>query len=706
MNNLSTNTRFAAFITLLSIWFLFLNGIRGHARPVDADSISIWLSDTIQVGDRCEWLIKKNLEVMYSDPLQGLKIVAQLQKLAESAQDKKYEALAHKQFSACYILSGNLHKALAHCDSGIIAAKKLGNDTIIAEISVNKGIVLERLGRISQSIAVLKENINRSRRLKMLDNELSSIQNLLQSYALHNKEKEAIELAVNTLTRHPGLDSLTAIRGIEAALGSIFFNQQNYTKAEYYLQRFLDASLKYHDEFSQIPAYANLSQVAFMQRDFIKAVTLQNKALAIATKNKVHYYTGLLNNAMGNIYLEMGHYNLAYSYLKLGIAENKKNGFAREITEGYLHLASCRINQHNYQDAKLYNDSASSTMIPDLPIEYDQELARNYYLIYKSEKLFEKSLTYLESYKSLSDSINNLQKTKIINEIETNFSVDRKEAEIRHLTDRNAYNLRLAENRKDIIGLILFVVVLVIGVSILLFFNYKRSVMVKNTQAILTIREKESELANLRMQTLKSKAIPHFTGNVLNTIIFMIGKGESAEARQYLSLFSRFVNQTLFDADRHVRTLKEEMAYTVYYLKLEELRFRDKFLFEVDPIPPDFSDQLIPSMIVHTLCENAIKHGILPKDDSGRLSVSFKYSDQRFAIVVADDGIGRAASERIGTTGTGQGLTIAQQQIELINQLYGYHYELSTTDLKTTGGEAAGTHCEISFLCSAAPACN
>lgn len=706
MKNSIPKTQYQAYSVMLLMLLMFLNNVNGNPGAHEIDSTSIWLSDPKLTKAKCEWLIKKNLEVMYTDPLQGLKIAARLQRLALAAQHKKYMALAHKQFSACYLLSGNLNKALAHCDSGINLSKQYGNDTIIVEINVNKGIVLERLGRVAESIAVLQENIERSRKLKMVDHELRSIQNLLQSYTLHNRENEAIDLAINTLTRHPGLDSLPAVRGIEAALGSIFFAQQNYEKAEYYLQRFLRASLKYHDEFQQIPAYANLAQVAFMRRDFIKALTLQNKALAIATKNNMNYYIGLINNALGNIYLEMGHYNLSYKYLILGIVENKKNGFAREITEGYLHLASCRLNQQNYVEARQYNDSASMTMIPDLPLEYDLELAKNYYLIYKKEGFFEKSLTYLESFKKLNDSVNSIDKSKNISEIEASYSVDLKEAEIRHLTERNAYSQKLAESRKDIIGLIMLAVLLMIGVAILMFFSFKRTMKIKHAQALLTIREKESELARLRMQTLKSKAIPHFTGNVLNTIIFMIGKGESAEARQYLSLFSRFVNQTLFDADRHVRTLKEEIGYTLYYLKLEELRFRDKLFFEVAPIPPDFTDQLIPSMLVHTLCENAIKHGILPKEDSGKLLVNFGHSHETFTITIADDGIGREESERLGTTGTGQGLTIAQQQIELINQLYGYHYELSVTDLKTEEGQAAGTECKISFLHATAPSIN
>ena len=108
---------------------------------------------------------------------------------------------------------------------------------------------------------------------------------------------------------------------------------------------------------------------------------------------------------------------------------------------------------------------------------------------------------------------------------------------------------------------------------------------------------------------------------------------------------------------------------------------------------------MLPTMLLHTYCQNAVKHGIANKRGDGNVSVSICHQKRGetdgVLVKVSDDGVGRVEAAHIGGSSTKQGLKILQQQIELYNRVNRTQIVQHVTDLTDAEGHPAGTCFEI-----------
>ncbi|MDR1602665.1 MAG: histidine kinase, partial [Tannerella sp.] len=131
----------------------------------------------------------------------------------------------------------------------------------------------------------------------------------------------------------------------------------------------------------------------------------------------------------------------------------------------------------------------------------------------------------------------------------------------------------------------------------------------------------EKELNELRISSIRLKAIPHFNANVLAAIEYYIANRTKEEAMRILGIYSSFTLKTLGEVDRASRPLSDELAYVKMYLDLEKIRFMEKFDFQIDVEEGVDKSIQLPNMILHTYCENAVKHGLMPLKSGGRLAI-------------------------------------------------------------------------------------
>lgn len=214
----------------------------------------------------------------------------------------------------------------------------------------------------------------------------------------------------------------------------------------------------------------------------------------------------------------------------------------------------------------------------------------------------------------------------------------------------------------------------------------------------MELLEREKMQMELQLQAVRLKSIPHFHANVLAGIEYLMMNKSADEASHYLKQYSDFTNQTLSDIDRPARTVGEEVRYVRTYLELEQLRFGERLHFRIRLDPDVDRNALLPNMLLHTYCENAVKHGISSRAEGGNVEVSVCRETRGrvggVLVSVSDDGVGRAEAARLGSRSTKQGLKILQQQIELYNRTNRHHIMLKVTDLTDGGGRPAGTRFE------------
>ena len=147
--------------------------------------------------------------------------------------------------------------------------------------------------------------------------------------------------------------------------------------------------------------------------------------------------------------------------------------------------------------------------------------------------------------------------------------------------------------------------------------------------------EKELEIANTSLMI--SQIQPHFLYNALNTIKYLIKRDPKAAEKAIIS-FSRYLRGNMDSITQKAPIpFADELEHTKHYCDIELLRFGDKLNIVYDTPVTSFS---IPALSVQPIVENAIKHGVTKKIDSGTVTVSTSEDEHNYIIKVQDDGVG------------------------------------------------------------------
>lgn len=152
--------------------------------------------------------------------------------------------------------------------------------------------------------------------------------------------------------------------------------------------------------------------------------------------------------------------------------------------------------------------------------------------------------------------------------------------------------------------------------------------------------DREAQLAaEARLDALRAQINPHFLFNTLNTII-MKSRTDPGQARRLLIKLADFFRYAI-KSEGHFSPFSQEFAFVRTYLFLEKARFEDKLKIYYD-IDPQVLSVNVPVLTIQPLLENAVKHGILPKENGGtvQLQANLDVINLRTNIIVKDDGVG------------------------------------------------------------------
>jgi len=165
-----------------------------------------------------------------------------------------------------------------------------------------------------------------------------------------------------------------------------------------------------------------------------------------------------------------------------------------------------------------------------------------------------------------------------------------------------------------------------------------------STQLELTEIDRQAKLVvRAEMKALYAQINPHFLFNTLNTITSLI-RTKPDLARELLIKLGAMFRYTLHKTGRII-TLSEELEQVRAYLMIEKARYGDKLMIEED-VSPALGKYLIPFLTIQPLVENAIKHGLQPKEHGGRIIIQAMEVDQDIIINIIDDGVGMDVQKR------------------------------------------------------------
>jgi ligand-binding sensor domain-containing protein len=178
----------------------------------------------------------------------------------------------------------------------------------------------------------------------------------------------------------------------------------------------------------------------------------------------------------------------------------------------------------------------------------------------------------------------------------------------------------------------------------------------------------KSELLKLQMNSMLREFDPHFTFNAISSVGSLIMKNNREEAYTYLARLSAMLRSVLHDGSSILKPLSDEIDFVKHYCELQKLRFGERFSYNISVSEDVDIMKEIPKMTVQTFVENAVKHGLEYRKEGGRVDVILTHKEDAISIVIRDNGIGREASKRLKTGGTGHGLVTIRRIFEIINQ--------------------------------------
>ena len=228
---------------------------------------------------------------------------------------------------------------------------------------------------------------------------------------------------------------------------------------------------------------------------------------------------------------------------------------------------------------------------------------------------------------------------------------------------------------------------------------------VNELQRELLVAEKqksahEKELLELEARALRAQMNPHFIFNCMNSIKALIQNDDKQRATDYLTTFSKLIRTIFQNADKRQISLYDEIETCKLYMQLEAMRLNEKLKYQFDIDPNlDLKSVMVPALIVQPFIENAIWHGIVPKDE-GMIIVTVKGNDEAIICEVDDDGIGREMSQLnkpvTSVIHESKGVYLSKARLDLEKLLNEKQATIETTD-KYENDKSIGTTVVITF---------
>lgn len=166
------------------------------------------------------------------------------------------------------------------------------------------------------------------------------------------------------------------------------------------------------------------------------------------------------------------------------------------------------------------------------------------------------------------------------------------------------------------------------------------------------------QLSETRLRLLQAQIEPHFLFNTLGAVQ-QLAQNESPRAAELTANLITFLRASLGDMRTEQVTLQAELALIDAYLKVMKTRLGQRLQFSLS-LPPALAQVQLPGMLVLTLVENAIKHGIEPALRGGTIDVVVSDQGTHYQIDVRDTGAGESLPSTLGV-----GLSNVQERVQL-----------------------------------------
>ena len=598
---------------------------------------------------------------------------------------------------------------------------------------------LWRAAEYSRAIEYAADALSLGEKLRFNPGIANAYYNIGVTYWYRGNYTEALKAQLASLQIREVIGDKKGIANVYNNIGNINNSQGNYPES----LKYHFASLKIREEIGDkgpiADSYNNIGEVYRMQFQYPEALNNQLIALKIREEIGDKRSIAYSYNNIGIIYWSQGNYSEAMKYHLACLKIREEIGDKQTLAVPYINIGLTYDRQGHYSEA-LNNYFAGLKIAEEIG---DKNMIANVYNdigeLYTKLKRFPEARQYLNDdlslYKELGskegikdcydglaqldsatgnwkgayqnhklfivydDSLRNEENTKKSVRFQMQFEFDKKEDSLKYqqsLADEKL-KLQLQSQKKQKIfyigGFALSVLVFA-----LIFYNLKVRQRANATIAAERLKTENAttahKMAELELQSLRTQLNPHFMFNSLNSIQELILLEENEKSQAYLARFGKLLRMLLENAESPFISLRKEIDFLQLYLGLDNLRIPNlQYSISTDPTL-NTEETLIPNMILQPYIENAIWHGLSPKETDKQLQIRIYRENGTVNYEIEDNGVGRTKAAELKSLfrkkHKSKGMELLTKRFKLLNEEYGSDIKTTVTDV-IKNNEVAGT---------------
>lgn len=352
-------------------------------------------------------------------------------------------------------------------------------------------------------------------------------------------------------------------------------------------------------------------------------------------------------------------------------------------TEGRLTIMNQMANnafvQGNYAKALSIYKEVAIQADDNLPLK--RSVYTNLVLTYKNIGDYKNAFESLNILNAVNDSISNTEIRKTIEKLKTENAVQ--QAEIK--SEREKLTL---SNRIVWLTIGLIVALCIIGIVLL---SRQKQKLKAQKQQLENIRQK----SELEMQLFRTQMNPHFFFNALYSIQNYMLTNNALQSSRYLGKFARLARAILEGNAQPFVPVEKELSILEDYLSLEQLRFEDKFTYNIYCDEEIAANYQIPTMVLQPFIENAIIHGLAKTKYDGVINVNIdiEKNTSRLVATIDDNGTGiqpKDESAEQKAEKKSMALALTKKRLELLSAQYKNDFHFEITDKKLINTNDSG----------------
>ena len=494
------------------------------------------------------------------------------------------------------------------------------------------------------------------------------------AFSEKNNYAKALEYDFRAVKIYEDLENKLQLSKIYNNIGVIYNSIDDGKKA---LQYFLKANqLQKQDNNPAVAVSAsNIGLIYLKQNQKAKAKQYFDESLKAFEIHPNPRGLGELYNNYSRYYIAENQYDLDKEFLLKAEGTFKSIEDQFGLSDTYLLLGDIYFKENNPEKslefARKSLEMAKELELPETRMKSEKLLSD----IYDKQGNQELALQHLRNYNIEKDNLE-----KIINEQQ------RLKTELDFHYEKEQLEKKETEMREKLLVILGFVVLAFVLVGLFFYFRNKE-------------REKtlmlQKQLAEFEHKALHLQMNPHFVFNCLASISSFIMQNGKEDAMKYLSKFSKLMRLTLEFSKESAIPIDKEIEALQNYLELEQLRFNQKFDFKINKDSEIEDDTAIPSLLLQPYVENAIIHGVAPKEGKGFIKIDFTQKDEQLICVIEDDGVGIDTSRELKKNSVNvhqsMALDISKKRLKTLEELENKKVNLKIEELKDENNNSRGT---------------